>query len=341
MVSPAAKKVEIANNFRSSLDGMDEATTASAILADRFIAMLERLLPGFIDNDEILGLAVSGGPDSLALLLLAHRIIPGKIAAATVDHGLRNQSAAEARFVADICAERKIPHDILRPIVPIRGNIQSVARQVRYGLLHDWMKHRSIHWLATAHHADDQLETMIMRVLRGSGIDGMSGIRAKRGDIIRPLLGVQKRDLEQYVADHDITAIDDPSNRDHSFDRVRVREALNDLQGFDTSLASQCAMALDEARDAIEWMVGQLAEQYLQTTEGECALIKTDFPSEIKRRLLLRSLHYIDPALSPRGGQIDQTIIALERGETLTLGNILCRGGESWTFKAAPKRQAR
>ena len=314
-----------------------EKETAS--LDRDFAEALYRLVPGFDANGQKLGLAVSGGPDSLALLLLAFQACPDRIAAATVDHGLRPASRTEAEFVASICRERGIPHAILRPVVPIRGSIQSAARRARYGLLNDWMREGHIDWLATAHHADDQLETMIMRILRGSGIDGMSGIREKRNNIIRPLLHFQKSALISYVADHGIEAIDDPSNRDQGFDRVRVRNALQDLEGFDTSLASQSASALGAAREAIEWHVDQLAAAHAKSTDSGCVLDKTEFPHEIQRRLLLKCLHICEPALSPRGHQIDQTIIALEQGETITLGSILCRGGEQWTFQAAPKRR--
>ncbi|MFT5330625.1 MAG: tRNA(Ile)-lysidine synthase [Parasphingorhabdus sp.] len=305
----------------------------------RFVEAFDRLVPGFASNERKLGLAVSGGPDSLALLLLACQAFPGRIAAATVDHGLRPAGRVEAEFVASLCNARGIPHQILRPVVPIRGSIQSVARRARYALLNDWMRERDIHWLATAHHADDQLETMIMRILRGSGIDGMSGIREKRGNIIRPLLHFQKAELISYVASQGIEAVDDPSNRDQGFDRVRVRNALQDLEGFDTRLASQSASALGAAREAIEWMVARLVDEHVTTDDFGCSLSQTAFPHEIKRRLLLKCLHICDPALSPRGSQIDQTILALEKGETVTLGNILCRGGEIWRFQPAPPRR--
>jgi len=312
---------------------------AAASLDDRFEAALERLVPELETKDQKLGLAVSGGPDSVALLLLALKACPHKIAAATVDHGLRPAARAEAEFVSSLCRQHGIAHQILRPAVPIRGSIQSAARRARYGLLHDWMRENDIHWLATAHHADDQLETMIMRILRGSGIDGMSGIREKRGNIIRPLLHFEKSELISYVASHDIDAVDDPSNRDQGYDRVRVRNALEDLEGFDTRLASQSASALGAAREAIEWIVERLADEHIATTDGGCTLSQNAFPHELQRRLLLRCLHICDPALSPRGSQIDQTILALKKGETVTLGDILCRGGEIWQFEPAPKRR--
>ncbi|WP_422342588.1 tRNA lysidine(34) synthetase TilS [Parasphingorhabdus sp.] len=307
-------------------------------LSDRFHDAVVALVPDFENSNDILGLAVSGGPDSLALLLLAHECFPGRIAAASVNHGLRPEAHDECEFVSRLCVERNIPHQILKPSTPIRGSIQVEARKARYSLLNSWLEHRNIGLLATAHHADDQLETLIMRILRGSGIDGMSAIRAKRGHIIRPLLRFSKDMLVQFVSAQGITPIDDPTNKDQSFDRVRVREALAKLSGFDVSLASQSAAALDDARTAIHWMVDQLSNTHISKTANGCRLDKHEFPHEITRRLLLKCLHICDPALSPRGSQLEPLIKGLKQGETLTIGNILCKGGLTWSFAPAPKR---
>lgn len=307
-------------------------------LTDRFRDTMAALVPDFENGNDILGLAVSGGPDSLALLLLAHDCFPGRIMAASVDHGLRPEAHQECEFVAAICGDRAIPHRILKPSLPIRGSLQAEARKVRYSLLNSWLKSGNIAWLATAHHADDQLETMIMRILRGSGVDGMSGIRAKRGHLIRPLLPFSKDILTDYVTACGIRPIQDPSNKDQSFDRVRVRNALAKLTGFDVSLASQSAAALDDARAAISWTVDNLAADHIRQTDDGCVLDNHDFPHEIVRRLLLKCLHICDPALSPRGSQLEPLIKGLSQGETLTIGDILCKGGAAWTFAPAPKR---
>jgi len=312
-------------------------TVRSAL--ELFQEAVRKLIPDFENGLDRLGLAVSGGPDSLALLLLAHECFPDRIAAATVDHGLRPEAKEEAVFVADLCAQRNIPHEILRPSIPIRGNIQSEARKVRYKLLHGWMERNNISWLATAHHADDQLETLVMRILRGSGIDGMSAIRAKRGYIIRPLLRLSKAALVEFIDAQNFSAIDDPSNHDQSFDRVRVRKALTMLEGFDVGLASQSAAALDDARTAISWIVYNLSSEHITQDNTACQLNETDFPHEILRRLVLKCLHICDPALSPRGEQLERTILSLRQGRTVTIGDILCKGGKKWNFSVAPKRQ--
>src|ERR1044071_7669487 len=125
----------------------------------RFRADLEALTGG---PPERLGVAVSGGPDSLALLLLAHAAYPGRVHAATVDHGLRPESAAEAAFVAGLCGARDIPHATLRAEMQERSNIQAAARARRYALLTQWLGGIGAQFLATAHHLDDQAETLLM-----------------------------------------------------------------------------------------------------------------------------------------------------------------------------------
>ena len=120
-----------------------------------------------------LGLAVSGGPDSLALLLLASEALPGQVEAATVDHGLRAESAAEAEAVAQICATLGVPHAILTVEVAT-GNVQAEARRARYAALGGWLAARDLAALATAHHADDQAETLLLRLNRAIGVAGLA-----------------------------------------------------------------------------------------------------------------------------------------------------------------------
>ena len=145
-------------------------------LVDRFRTDLDAL----IELGARFGVAVSGGPDSLALLLLAAAARPGDLEAATVDHGLRPESRAEAEQVADICrAAWASPHSVLAIEwdLPPTSAIQEQARAVRYGALAQWMRERELTALLTAHHLDDQAETLLMRLNRGSGVRGLGGMR--------------------------------------------------------------------------------------------------------------------------------------------------------------------
>ena len=134
-------------------------------LVARFRRDAEALAPGFAR----LGVAVSGGPDSLALLLLAQAAFPGLVEAATVDHRLRPESTIEALHVEDICARLGCPHAILDVEVPDGpAGLQAEARGARYRALGLWAEARGLPHVATAHHADDQAETVLMRLQRGS-----------------------------------------------------------------------------------------------------------------------------------------------------------------------------
>src|SRR6476646_5114047 len=145
-------------------------------LVERFRDDLDAL----IAPDAAVGIAVSGGPDSLALLLLSAAARPGRVAAATVDHQLRPESRTEAEMVADVCERLGIPHAILsvqwdeKPATAV----QERARAARYALLGGWIEERNLRGLVTAHHLDDQAETLLMRLNRGSGARGLAGMRA-------------------------------------------------------------------------------------------------------------------------------------------------------------------
>src|SRR5579862_6152007 len=148
----------------------------------RFRADLEALTGTPPTLAARLGVAVSGGPDSTALLLLAAAAYPGMVAAATVDHRLRPESAAEAKQVAAISAWLGVPHEtlVLEWDVPPRANLQSRARERRYEALSRWSARHGCAWLAVAHHVDDQAETLLMRLARGSGVRGAAGVRPVR-----------------------------------------------------------------------------------------------------------------------------------------------------------------
>lgn len=309
----------------------------AAKAADRFLHAVDNLTGG--DRLRI-GLAVSGGPDSLALLLLAQASMPGRVTAATVDHELRPEAAAEARYVAGICAQHGIAHQILTPAAPITGSIQSAARKTRYALLDQWANDSGCAWIATAHHADDQLETMLMRLARGSGLNGMAAIRARNGRIIRPLLGFDKAELEQICADAGIKPVRDPSNENADFDRVAMRNWLAaSPHPLDPARAVRTACALADAAEALDAVAADMASERIGLKGDIVHCHAADLPRELQRRLLFMALRHIDPVADPRGELVDAALEKLSVGERLTIGNILCDGGPIWQFSAAPPRR--
>jgi tRNA(Ile)-lysidine synthase len=314
-----------------------QVTPPAGPAVQRFSKSIERLTGG--DGGRLL-LAVSGGPDSLALLLMAHAAIPERIAAATVDHGLRPEAAAEAEFVAMICGELGVLHTMLRPEEPITGSVQASARAARYRLLENHASDAGCSWIATAHHADDQLETVLMRIARGAGISGLSAVRARQGKIIRPLLDSRKSELEAICAAAMVEPVRDPSNDNSDFDRVAMRKWLAETaHPFDPLRAVRSASAFADASEALEWATAQLLSGRLQVHEATLLIDVADVPIELRRRLLLRALQQIEPGNMPRGDAVDRALIALDAGERMTLGNVLCEGGSTWTIRPAPKRR--
>ena len=304
----------------------------------RFSDALAQLAVG---EDERIMLAVSGGPDSLALLLLAHHHAAGRMTAATVDHRIRPESADEAIYVGKICKQLDISHLVLSPAREIKGNIQSSARAARYALLESAADENGCSVIATAHHSDDQLETLLMRIARGSGVDGLASIRARNGRIVRPLLGFSKLELEEICADAGIEPVRDPSNDNPDFDRVAIRQWLAaSNHPFRNERTNRTVRAITEAAEALAWVTDDLAAQRINKENKEIQLDSANIPHDLKRRLLLRCLSQLEPDLKPRGDAIDRLIMELGAGKTAMIGNILCRGGVKWTFSVAPPRRA-
>ena len=311
--------------------------TLKPVFLDRFRAALCRL--GCADDRFLC--AVSGGPDSLALLLLAQQILPGKLVAVTIDHQLRSDSSNEAQVVAKICRDLGVSHIILTPDKKIVGNLQSSARTARYALLERAADAENCQHIATAHHADDQLETLLMRLARGSGVDGLSGIRARNGRVVRPLLEFTKAELIDICSSGGIEAVNDPSNANIDFDRVAMRRWLASTQHpFPATRALRTTSALADASDALVWMTDTLAAQRIRQENDIIICKASDLPSELKRRLLIRCLRKMDSNLAPRGDAIDRLLTDLENAQASMIGNIKCLGGADWQFSKAPPRRA-
>jgi tRNA(Ile)-lysidine synthase len=325
-----------------------ELTTATIDPAalERFAADLAALCDGIVDSGSARVLvAVSGGPDSLALLLLTHALLGERCLAATVDHGLRPEAADEAKWVGDLCAARGIGHAILRGTLPDRAghtaNLSARARALRYELLQAHADTVGATQIATAHHADDQVETLIMRLNRGAGVGGLAGVRAVAGRVIRPLLGWRRAELGAIVAAAGIVAVEDPSNVSDRYDRARLRKQLAAIDWIDPARVAASASALADAEDAIGWMVGQLGTDRV-TAEGDSLLLDPrDLPFELVRRLVEHCVRQIDPAAEIRGSALVRMVKALESGETAMLGDVTATptSAAAWRFRPAPPRR--
>lgn len=257
-----------------------------------------------------LGLAVSGGGDSMAMLHLAHRL-GLRPDVATVDHGLRAASAEEARMVARICADLNLSHVTL-PWTgwDQRGNLQEAASRARRGLLADWARSKGLASVAFAHTRDDLAETFLMRLGRGAGVDGLAAMRPRWQEngvqFLRPLLDTARDDLRAFLRSIDATWIDDPSNDMDRFDRVRVRKALKLLAplGIEPARIADVAAHMRQARSALEASAEALIKHHVTGRAGILRISPDvfDAPLDLQRRLLQSVITWIHPQdYGPRG----------------------------------------
>ncbi len=318
---------------------MTDAPVPDPELIARFKADLSPL----VGDGARIGIAVSGGPDSLALLLLAAATRPGHIEAATVDHGLRKESRAEAEFVRGVCDTLGIPHATLPVELPAGASLQAQARTARYHALGEWAIERGLDAVATAHHVDDQAETLLMRMARGAGLGGLVGVRQTRPleagiAVIRPLLDWRREELAAVVAGAGITPIDDPANRDPRHDRSRFRGMLAEAEWADAERLAASARWLAEADEALEWALTPLIQTRLAQRGTVLTIDAEGLPRELQRRLLLAGFDRMG-AHRPRGPELDRARKALGAGKTATLAGLKLEPGPPWALTPAPSRR--
>ncbi len=280
-----------------------------------------------------LGLAVSGGGDSLAMLALAWDWAAqtgAELLVATVDHGLRAEAAAEAAGVAALCRAWGIAHATLTGQAATPGNLQAAAREARYRCLSDWAAAHRISHVALAHTRDDQAETVLMRLARGSGVDGLAGMAAARQDPgglvwLRPLLGVTRAALRQELSARGLSWVEDPSNTDPRFDRVRARALLADppLPGLTVDTLAETATRMAAARTVLGQVAAEAADRCLTVVCGAVRLDRGAFEAlapETAWRLAAAALCRIGGQVyRPRLQSLTAALEAAAAGGTATL----------------------
>ena len=304
---------------------------ASAAAEDELPVSAEEAIALFapLARHSRIALAVSGGSDSTALLWLVagwRQGGPGAPLAPvlSVDHGLRPGSADEAEKVVALAASLGVPAVSLtwEGAKPSTG-LQDAAREARYALMTQWCRGHDVPALLTAHTSDDQAETFLMRLARGSGLDGLAGIGdTRRGEteILRPLLDLSRARLRATLEAAGVNWIEDPSNSDERFERVRWRKVLRVLQseGIEPAAIGLSAGRLACARKALEAALDQLAAAAVVFTGEERAEVAAPLydaaPQELRIRLLkrlierigegtveLRALERLEAALATKG----------------------------------------
>lgn len=288
-------------------------------------------MAGLAGVNPPLGLAVSGGGDSMALLHLA--VAAGvSVAVATVDHGLREEAAAEASGVARACAALGVAHVTLRWQWDGKGNLQDSARRGRLSMLSAWARQAGLAAVALGHTQDDVAETFLMRLARGAGVDGLSAMATRREvegvAFVRPLLGVSRGELRDWLRGRGLDWVDDPSNANDRFARVRARRALAGLAATGVTAQSLAAVAaqMAEVRDALDAQAAQAAAQAARTEAGDMLFDAAGFaglPAETRRRLLLAAVMWIASAeYGPRGADLIRLRDAVDAGKAATLAGV-------------------
>ena len=283
-------------------------------------------------KDKVIAAGVSGGADSLALALKLKEC-GKKVVALTVDHGLRKESAKEAAYVAKVMKKQGIEHHILqwKGIKPTHG-VEESAREARYQLMFDFCKNHQIKVLATGHHLRDQAETFLLRLARGSGVFGLSGILPvsdREGiTVIRPQLSIAPEELREYLKEKNIQWIEDPMNQDEDFMRVKIRKFLPKLAeiGLSEKRLSETASTLLKTRIFLQQKVDAFMKDHVRLWEETVAALSwnklKNLPQEIALPMLGQLLQRIGN--TPYVSEAEELQRVLENGDEFkgcTLGN--------------------
>ncbi|WP_435166434.1 tRNA lysidine(34) synthetase TilS [Falsirhodobacter sp. 1013] len=278
-----------------------------------------RFLTGLGPVPPVLGLAVSGGGDSVALLVLAVEVgITCRVV--TVDHGLRPEAAEEARQVADLCARLHVPHQVLHWQWDKQGNLPDAGRRARRRLIADWATDHGLGTVALGHTRDDVAETFLMRLARGAGLDGLSAMAPAWEEHglhwRRPLLSVGREELRDFLRARGFDWAEDPSNTDLAYERARARQALAALPlGLTRDRLAEVAQHLASARAALDAATVTAARNHLRQDRSDVLLDPNGLDPEMQRRLLLRAVAWIGGrAYPPRAASVARALEALAQG---------------------------
>ena len=300
---------------------------AAPIATEEFDRLMAPLGP--FERPPELAVAVSGGPDSMALCALADgwaRDRGGRVAALVVDHRLRPESGDEALRVAGWLDALGVAHAPLAWTGPKpTSDVQAAARAARYRLMGDWCRGAGVIHLLLAHHRDDQAETLLLRLGRGSGLDGLASmasvVELPALRLLRPLLGMPPARLRATLEARGTPWLEDPSNRDPAFARTRIRALMPALaaEGLGAERLAGAARALGRARAIIESAVaGCLADAVEIAPAGYCRLdaaLYASAPGEIARRALARVLMCVGGGVyAPRGDRLARLHDAFAQG---------------------------
>lgn len=304
---------------------------------------------------ETVVVAVSGGGDSMALFALMSELWrerPPNLRCVSVDHGLRAESAAECESVREFAEARSHPHATLRWECDgrVAGNLQSEARKARYRLIADWARSERVRTAALAHTLDDQAETLLLNLARGSGVDGLSAMprRLRRNGIdwIRPLLGFRRSELRECLTEREVRWAEDPANSDARYDRVKARRMLDHLKTLGATRERLAATAdrMAHARSALERSASAAAERIAEVSAaGDVELGPGiwELPEELKLRLAAAALRFRSGAdYRPRIDALKRCLANVVDGDASTLSGCMMSRMDGGGIRVARERAA-
>ncbi len=329
--------------------------------------MIDPTTPGALDRlfsvfaaCEAVGIAVSGGTDSLALMLLAHNWAsqqqkPPRLVVYTVDHGLRPEAAEEVAFVLAQAGRLGLEARALKwEHGEITSGLQEQARAARYRLIGAAMAADGVPVLATAHHRSDQAETVLMRLAHGSGLEGLRGMdlhsTVEGVAIVRPLLGLDRADLVRVVRGAGLSPLEDPSNADAGYERVRWRQMMPKLSelGLDAKTLARFAERMGEADRALDEIARAAFDSMVDLDGfGSARLSRSDFTTlspAIAQRVLARVLNVTGGRQKPRALSVVELLhrALCARGKvktTTVLGCIVRADADAIVIAREPGRQ--
>lgn len=308
-------------------------------------AALDRLTDRLSPCQAPLGVAVSGGGDSTALMHIAAswaRENGTRLEAATVDHALREASAQEARDAGDAARALGLHHQTLTWRDHGTGNLMSQARDARLRLLSQWAQNRGLRAVLLGHTRDDLAETLLMRLSRGAGVDGLAAMadarQAQNMLWLRPMLAVGRAELRGWLRGRGIAWVDDPSNENPDFERVRMRQTIA-TAGLDSAALAQSAQLLAQARAALDQHAAIWAGHARADHAALCLPAELmQAPAETRRRVILAAQRWVTGAdYGPRETQTTHALAALTEGRRATLaGALLELRGDSLLIHREP-----
>lgn len=303
---------------------------------ERLVGLIRDSFPAGVT----IGVALSGGGDSTALLHLCLRA-GFRVEAVTVDHRLRMESAAEAAAVGAWCASLGVRHEVrVWDHGEVQGNLMDAARRARMRLIRDWSVARGIGVVALGHTRDDQAESVLMGLGRGAGLAGLSGMRREwvEGEVrfTRPLLDAGREELRTWLRQEGIGWIDDPTNEDERFTRVKARKALGALAplGITTQRLAEVAGHLARAQATLDLMVAAVSESLVEEQAGALRVDEGLYaqPVEVMRQVVLACLAWLSGGdYAPRAEAVRQLLSAMDAGRDATLAG--CRFRRGWLMR--------